>query len=185
MRLLLAALAAGATLTACQTAPVDRYDRGPYDPGGYPSQDPYPYPPQPYPPQPYPPQPGGPAYPLPPAPPYPPQGQVAPMLSGTNWTVVAINGQPTPQRDFYLNFMPDRLAAKFGCNSLGAGYRMDGGMLVAGAVMATRMACPDMRFEDQGTRILMQPMQARVMESYPERLVLSNAAGRIEAVRAR
>ncbi|MGI8931129.1 MAG: META domain-containing protein [Sphingomicrobium sp.] len=103
-------------------------------------------------------------------------------LSGTNWTVIAINGRPTPRTDFYLNFQPDRIAAKFGCNSLGAGYSVTGSTLSAGAVMATRMACPDMSFEDQGSAIMAQPM---AISGTGDDLTLSNRAGSITLRRAR
>ena len=108
-------------------------------------------------------------------------GPPAPMLSGTNWRVVAINGRPTPPANYYMNFMPDRIGAKFGCNSLGAGYSQSGNVLNAGAVMATRMACPDMSFETQGSAVLGQPM---TISGMAERLTLSNGAGSIELMRA-
>lgn len=103
-------------------------------------------------------------------------------LAGTNWTVVAINGRPTPLRNFYMNFQPDRIGAKFGCNSLGAGYSVTGSTLSAGAVMATRMACPDMSFENQGSAVLAQPMQ---VSGAGDELTLSNRAGSITLRRAR
>jgi uncharacterized membrane protein len=109
-------------------------------------------------------------------------GAAVANLSGTNWRVVSINGTPTPASNFYINFMPDRLGAKFGCNSLGAGYSQSGNILSAGAVMATQMACPDMSFEDQGSAIMQQPM---TISGVGDRLTLSNRAGSIDLVRAR
>ena len=147
-------------LAACQT-----YPPGP----GYTGQGPVGYP------EPYPPAYGQPGdYGM------PNQGQVT--LSGTNWTVVAINGRSTPRANFYMNFQPDRIGAKFGCNSLGAGYSVTGSTLSAGAVMATRMACPDMSFEDQGSAVLAQPMQ---VSGAGDDLTLSNRAGTIALRRAR
>jgi heat shock protein HslJ len=102
-------------------------------------------------------------------------------LSGTNWRVVAINGTRTPASNFYINFMPDRISAKFGCNSLGAGYTQAGNVVDAGAVMATRMACPDMSFENQGSAILADPM---TVSGVGNQLTLSNRAGSIDLVRA-
>jgi len=108
-------------------------------------------------------------------------GAGAVTLTGTNWRVVAINGRRTPPANFYMNFMPDRIGAKFGCNSLGAGYGVAGSVLTAGAVMATRMACPDMSFENEGSAILALPM---AIAGGGNRLVLSNRAGSIELMRA-
>lgn len=113
---------------------------------------------------------------------YPNPGQGTVTLSGTNWTVVAINGRPTPLRNFYLNFQPDRIGAKFGCNSIGAGYSVTGSTLTAGAVMATQMACPDMSFENQGSAVLAQPMS---ISGAGDDLTLSNRAGSITLRRAR
>ena len=110
----------------------------------------------------------------------PNQGQID--LGGTNWTVVAINGRPTPRANFYLNFQPDRIGGKFGCNMLGASYSVSGSTLTAGAVMSTRMGCPDMSFETQGSAVLAQPMQVAGMG---DDLTLSNRAGTIALRRAR
>ncbi len=103
-------------------------------------------------------------------------------LANTNWRVVSINGSPVPMSGYYFNFMPDRLSGKLGCNSIGAGYSVAGSTLSAGALMMTRMACHDGRFEAQGTAILAQPMT--IMES-GDRLTLSNRVGTIELMRAR
>lgn len=111
-----------------------------------------------------------------------PQGMPVINLTGTNWRVISINGTRTPASNFYLNFMPDRIGAKFGCNSLGAGYTQSGNLLTVGAIMATRMACPDMSFENQGSTILMQPV---TINGVGNRITLSNARGTIELVQAR
>jgi heat shock protein HslJ len=115
---------------------------------------------------------------------YPNQpGPGAPVinLSNTNWRIVSINGTRTPASNFYINFMPDRIGAKFGCNSLGAGYSQTGNMLKVGAIMATRMACPDMSFETQGSAILMQPV---TISGYGNQLTLTSRSGTIELIQA-
>ncbi|MDQ3077939.1 MAG: META domain-containing protein [Pseudomonadota bacterium] len=103
-------------------------------------------------------------------------------LSNTNWRVVSINGQRVPMSGHYLNFMPDRLSGKLGCNTIGAGYAVAGSTLSAGALMMTRMACPDGNFEAQGTAILAQPM---TLAESGDTLTLTNRVGTIELVRAR
>jgi heat shock protein HslJ len=113
---------------------------------------------------------------------YPGQGAPVAALSGTNWRVVSINGTPTPAGNFYINFMPDRIGAKFGCNSMGAGYTQNGSTLTVGAIMATKMACPDMNFENLGSTILMSPM---TVSGIGDRVTLSNARGTIELMQAR
>lgn len=104
-------------------------------------------------------------------------------LAGTNWRVAAINGRPTPSgSQFFLNFEAARIGAKFGCNGLGADYTQAGDTITAGPVMATRMACPDMSFETQGSAILERPM--RMNWSGGDRLSLSNERGAIELARS-
>ena len=112
---------------------------------------------------------------------YPGAGSPVINLSNTNWRVVSINGTRTPASNFYINFMPDRIGAKFGCNSLGAGYSQTGNVLKVGAVMATRMACPDMSFETQGSAILMQPV---TISGYGNQLTLTSRSGTIELIQA-
>ena len=156
-------------LAGCQTAPNGPYGQG-QGPYGYPEPAPYPQQyPQQYP-QPYP-QPG-----------FPGQPQGAFNLANTNWRVASINGQQVPMSGYYLNFMPDRLSGKFGCNMIGAGYSVYGATLSAGAIMMTKMACPNGSFEAQGIAIMAQPM--KLTES-GDRLTLSNRVGTIELVRAR
>lgn len=125
---------------------------------------------------------GGSTYPANDAFPTPGAGAGAFNLANTNWRVAAINGQPTPMSGYYFNFMPDRLSGKLGCNSLGGTYSVSGATLTAGALMMTRMACPDGNFETQGAAILAQPMT--LMEN-GDHLTLTNRVGTIELVRAR
>jgi heat shock protein HslJ len=111
-----------------------------------------------------------------------PMNQSAFNLANTNWRVVSINGRPVPPSGYYFNFMPDRVSGRLGCNNIGAGYRVEGGTLRAAALMMTRMACPDMRFESEGTRIMEQPMS---LSESGDRMTWTNRAGTIELIRAR
>jgi heat shock protein HslJ/uncharacterized membrane protein len=111
-----------------------------------------------------------------------PQGMPVANLTNTNWRVLSINGTRTPASNFYMNFMPDQLGAKFGCNSLSASYTQRGSSIRFGPVAATRMACPDMGFEGQGAQILAQPV---TVSGYGNRITLTNARGTIELVQAR
>jgi len=104
-------------------------------------------------------------------------------LSATNWRVIAVNRLAVPNSvQSFLNFETDRLTANFGCNRLAAPYRKTGDTISAGPVMATRMACPDMRFETQGSAILSRPMQ--ITWSGGDRLTLANERGSIELTRS-
>lgn len=140
-------------------------------PPRYPPDQPYP-PGQPYPPDDrYPPD-----RPYPPSPPYPP-GQDAAPLSGSEWRIHAVNGRDTPPGDFFIRFEPDRFSAKLNCNGLGASYEQRGATLDPGALIGTKMACPDMSWETQGSAILERDMM--VSWQGPDRVTLSNDRGTI------
>ena len=199
MRILAATLLPLAlALVACDTMSNDPYGTSGYPPAPYPGQEPYPpqgyppegypppepYPPQGYPPEPYPPQ-GYPPQPYPPQS-YPPAqpgpGMEGPPLDRTRWTVVAINGRPTPrQGEFLMEFDAGRLSAKFGCNGLGAGYTQTGSTIDAGAIIGTQMACPDMSWETQGSAVLDQVMQVNALAA--NRITLTSSAGSIDLMR--
>jgi len=98
--------------------------------------------------------------------------------------VIAINGRPVPRDgDYSMEFDAGRLNAKFGCNGLGAGYTQTDSTIDAGAVIATRMSCPDMSWETAGTAVLDQVMQVSALD--PNRLTLTSRAGSIELIRRR
>ena len=113
-----------------------------------------------------------------------PVAAVGGSIAGTNWRVVAVNGRPTPPTgDFHINFEADRFGARFGCNGMGANYRQDGDMIVPGPVIGTKMACPDMSFENDAGAVLSQPL--RMQWSGNGRLRLSSGPMRtIDLVRS-
>ncbi|WP_343347049.1 META domain-containing protein [Sphingomicrobium sp. XHP0239] len=102
-------------------------------------------------------------------------------LARTNWRVTRLNGRPVPDEGFYLNFLPDRMQARFGCNNLNAPYRQQGERLSVDRIASTRMACPDIAAETRASNILSVPMRVR---QNGDTLTLSNDRGTIEARRA-
>jgi uncharacterized membrane protein/heat shock protein HslJ len=111
-------------------------------------------------------------------------GMPAPPLDRTRWMVIAINGRPVPRDGEYsMEFDAGRLSAKFGCNSIGAGYTQTESTIDAGAMMVTRMACGDMSWETSGVAVLDQVMQASAIDR--NRLTLTSSAGSIELIRRR
>jgi heat shock protein HslJ len=122
--------------------------------------------------------------PVPPAMTPPMSGMPAPPLDRTRWMVIAINGRPVPRDgDYSMDFDAGRLSARFGCNGIGATYTQNGSTIDAGAVTATRMACPDMSWETAGSAVLGQVMQVSALD--PNRITLTSSAGSIELVRRR
>lgn len=63
-------------------------------------------------------------------------------LAGTKWSIMRIDGAPPVAPDkAMMRFEQDRLSANVGCNGIGGDYRVEGGRLIAGPLMATRMFC--------------------------------------------
>ena len=103
-------------------------------------------------------------------------------LERTRWRVTRVNGRPVPrQGDYHVDFDSGRIAAKFGCNAISGPYSQTGTTLDAGALISTRMACPNMAFETQASAILDQVMTIAVIGR--NRLALSSSAGTIDLVR--
>jgi heat shock protein HslJ len=68
----------------------------------------------------------------------------APQLSGTNWSVTAINGQPTiAGHPPTMTFTADTVSGTTGCNSYNAGYTLNGTALTVKPAAQTAMACED------------------------------------------
>lgn len=102
-------------------------------------------------------------------------------LAGTNWRVVAIDGQPiSTAGDYSMRFDANGgVGARFGCNSMGGQYRLTGDILTVSDLATTLMGCPEpaATHERQGSAVLGQPM--RVAFTSNERMYLSNPAGSI------
>ncbi|GLR46441.1 META domain-containing protein [Sphingomonas astaxanthinifaciens] len=111
-------------------------------------------------------------------------GPVETAQSGTvegDWNVLAVGRQLVSGDSYKLSLAGGRLSGQFGCNRMSGPYRIERQTLVAGPVVATRMACPDMRAETAASQILAQPMQIAWTTS--GNLILSNAAGEIRLAR--
>lgn len=103
-------------------------------------------------------------------------------LERTRWRITRINGRPVPRKgEYHVDFDSGRILAKFGCNSISGPYSQNGNTLDPGALVATRMACPNMAFETQGSAILDQVMTIAVVGR--NRLALSSSAGTIDLAR--
>ncbi len=113
-------------------------------------------------------------------------GTIAPDgLADTNWTVTAINGRATPSGGGYVISFTDRnLTARFGCNSIGGAWRLNGDHLSTGDLTMTEMGCgePMQTFERLGVAVLSSNM--RIERSDGNRTTLVSEAGSIELKRA-
>ena len=113
-------------------------------------------------------------------------GTIAPAgLAETSWIVTAINGRATPGgQNYFVNFAASDLSAKFGCNSIGGGFRLNGDHLSTTNLLQTEMACPgpSMTFERRGSAVLSSNMRVERISGETMRLV--SEAGSIDLRRA-
>jgi uncharacterized membrane protein len=99
-------------------------------------------------------------------------------LAGTNWSVVSVNGRAVASGErYFVRFEGGQLRARFGCNSLSTPVQQDGARLVPGALVATRMACPDMRDETEASQVLRLPSD--LSWGPGEQLTINNSGGTI------
>ena len=92
-------------------------------------------------------------------------------LGGTNWRVLRSTARALRPTISTSTSCPDQIGAKFGCNSMGASYSTGRQTLTAGAIMATRMACPDMASRARDRQVLARPM---TIAGFGQRVNLSN-----------
>lgn len=106
-------------------------------------------------------------------------------LGGTSWSVVSINGSPVPAGpEYFIQFSDSTLSAKFGCNSMGGAYKLNGDHLAVANLQQTLMGCPEpsATFEREASALLRS--NVRVEKIGGERLRLVSEAGTIELRRA-
>jgi heat shock protein HslJ len=75
-------------------------------------------------------------------------------LADTSWTIIEIDGSPVGGTSYQVQFDGQgRLSGQAGCNRFSGPYSQRGRTLTPGAIVATRMACPQERMAHE-TRVL-------------------------------
>lgn len=62
-------------------------------------------------------------------------------LTDSRWRITSIDGAAPASDKAMLAFTDDRLTASVGCNRMGGSWRFEGGKLIAGPLISTKMAC--------------------------------------------
>jgi heat shock protein HslJ/uncharacterized membrane protein len=86
------------------------------------------------------------------------------FLSGTRWSIAAIDGRPVAGDDYFLDFERGRVSGGAGCNHFAGEYAMDAVTLSAREVVATEMACgaPRMGHERRVLELLRAPLSLEI-----------------------
>ncbi len=95
-------------------------------------------------------------------------GDIVPpaSLADTQWTIVEIDGRPVSGETYHLGFTGDRLSGQAGCNRFSGPYAAGDGTFMPGAVISTRMACPEPRMDHE--RRALQMLQGPVRIEHPD-----------------
>ena len=101
-----------------------------------------------------------------------------PRLHGS-WQIVAINDAPVSGTNYRLSFADGRLTGQAGCNRFSGPHRIEANGLVAGPIIATRMACLGGRMQDERAVLTMLRQPMRVVTSGAADVVLGNDVGTI------
>ena len=106
-------------------------------------------------------------------------------LGGTSWSVVSVNGKPAPAGGgYYIRFSDRQISAKFGCNSMGGEYRLNGDHLSVGNMQQTLIGCPEPSATFEREAGVLFRSNIRVEKIGGERMRLVSEAGTIELKRA-
>ena len=106
----------------------------------------------------------------------------APPLAGTEWRFTAIDGAP-PTSEATLAFQAERLSAYAGCNRMAGSWRSEGGRLIAGPLMATKMFCDGRMDQERAVGELLDA--GPELTASGERMTLRSAAHTAELERTR
>ncbi|MHA6723090.1 META domain-containing protein [Sphingomonas sp. RS2018] len=96
-------------------------------------------------------------------------------LADTRWTLDLIDGRPVRlDQQATIAFSADRISGRI-CNGFGGNYRLARGTLIAGPIMATKMACPGAAgaVEAKVLALLAKPLS---VSRGPKAIVLSDGA---------
>ena len=108
-------------------------------------------------------------------------GGGSPMV-GTQWRLTAIDGiAPEKPEGARLTFDRARFSASAGCNMIGGEYRLEGGRMIAGSIMATEMFCEG-QIMNQELAVNALLAGAPQIARQGERLRLTSAGHSLEAV---
>lgn len=110
-----------------------------------------------------------------------------PQLTGTQWRLVALNGQPpVPATSVTLNFNADNQVGGNGsCNSFGGTYTTSGNSLKIAELASTMMACADQAINEQESAYFQALQSVATYEIANNQLTLKDANGTVLLVFAR
>ncbi len=114
-------------------------------------------------------------------------GDTRTLLTGDDWTVTAINGEPVSEVETAptLGFTHGEIGGSTGCNTFGAAYTLTGETIDVSPARTTRMACAEGLMAREAQLLAALDGVSRLSLEGDGSLVLEGEVHRIEASRSR
>ncbi|MFN3516230.1 MAG: META domain-containing protein [Novosphingobium sp.] len=108
--------------------------------------------------------------------------QPQPVLIGTKWTFVAIDGKAPVSDRTSLSIEDGRIGATVGCNRMGSDLKIAGGRLITKGIISTRMFCSEIAGQEMAVGALLGASPSYTVDG--DRMVLTSPGHRVELKRA-
>ena len=102
-------------------------------------------------------------------------------LTESQWRFVAIDGAPPVSETASLSFQSQRLNANVGCNGMGGPWRVEGGRLIAGPLISTKMFCEGRMEQENAVSAMLSGGPRLALAG--DRMTLTSAGHSAELVR--
>jgi len=103
-------------------------------------------------------------------------------LADSRWRIVRLDGGAPASGEASVAFERERLTASVGCNRMNGPWRIEGGRLIAGPLMQTKMGCPG-RIGEQESALGTLLAAAPKLTLSGERMTLASSGHSAELVR--
>lgn len=109
-------------------------------------------------------------------------GPAGPVLVGTQWTFVSIDGKAPVSGRTSLSIEEGRIGANVGCNGMGSDLKIEGGRLMTNGIISTKMFCEPIMGQEMVVGALLGASPSYSVDG--DRMVLTSAGHRVELKRA-
>jgi heat shock protein HslJ len=109
-------------------------------------------------------------------------GSAAPLLQGSKWSFVSIDGQTPVSGKAELRIEAGRIGANVGCNGLGGDLKIEPDRLITGGIVSTMMFCDGVMEQERAVADLLGASPGYTVTG--DRLVLRSSGHIAELKRA-
>lgn len=102
-------------------------------------------------------------------------------LTDSRWRFVTIDGAAPVSAGASLSFQKQQLSANVGCNGMGGPWRVEGGRLIAGPLVSTRMFCEGRMEQENAVSAMLSSGPKLIVTG--DRIILASGGHSAELVR--